>query len=90
LATIWGIFVPMGKALLHILVVVAIIPLVYYLWRRWIPADSRFASSIPLECPACGQSLPKFLSRGQHRAIQRNGWTCLGCGRQVVPAGNRG
>jgi len=81
--------VALEKAVAHFLVVVVLIPLVYYAWRRWIPPASRFASSIPLECPACGQSLPDFLSRGQRRAILRNGWTCLGCGRQVVPAADR-
>jgi hypothetical protein len=79
----------MGKAVAHLLIVVVLIPLVYYVWRRWIPPDSRFASTIPLDCPACGHSLPTFLTRGQRRAMLRNGWTCLACGRQVVPAGDR-
>ena len=67
---------PIEKAVAHVLAVAVIVPLLFYLWRRWVPAASRFGSGIPLDCPACGRPLPKLMSRRQWRAIRRDGWTC--------------
>jgi hypothetical protein len=71
----------MGMAVVHILAVVLLSPLLYYLSRRWIPEGSRFASSIPLDCQGCGQALPKLLTRGKLRTTLPYGWRCLACGR---------